>query len=224
MTKRELGALTLAVLMVTAGCGESQSSAPAPAEVPTPGDGVNLGDPGPLPAGQSEPAPEGGATSPAPATTDAAPAGEVTLQVSNWAGVQQLVAAHQGKVVVVDVWSTSCPPCMAEFPQLVKLQHELGEFVACISVSADYDGIPSKPPETYREQVLAFLTKQQATFENVLCSEYVYDVLGIGSIPAVYIYDQKGRQVKVFADPADGQEFTYEKNIRPFVQSLLVSQ
>jgi thiol-disulfide isomerase/thioredoxin len=145
------------------------------------------------------------------------------LTVADWAAVQKLVAAHQGQVVVVDVWSTSCQPCMAEFPQLVKLHRELGPSVACISVSADYDGIPSKPPESYRGRVLEFLTQQRATFENVLCSDYVYDVLGIGSIPAVYVYDRSGQQVKVFADPADGQEFTYEKDIRPFVQSLLAS-
>ncbi len=192
-----------------AGCG----GAPAPSST---GGGASpeaaSNDPGPAPEGQQEP-PE----------DDAA----VELVVADWAGVESMIAAHPGKVVVVDLWSTSCIPCRREFPNLVQLQKELGDKIACISVSADYDGIPSKPVETYREKVLEFLVHQQATFQNVLSStaaEDLFDGLKIGSIPAVFVYDQTGRRVKVFSDPVEGEEFTYAGQIRPFVESLLAAQ
>jgi thiol-disulfide isomerase/thioredoxin len=148
----------------------------------------------------------------------------VGLVTTDWAGVEQLVKSHAGKVVVIDLWSTSCIPCRREFPNLVKIHQELGDRVACISVSTDYDGIPSKPAESYRTKVLDFLTKQHAAFDNVLASvpaEDLFNALKIGSIPAVLVYDQRGQRVKVFADPEEGQEFTYAGHIRPLVESLL---
>jgi thiol-disulfide isomerase/thioredoxin len=217
-------AVVFALLLSVYGCGDSGSSTSTgsgAAEVPTAGSGVDLGDPGPPPAGQSEPS-ESTPSSDSSAT--AAPSGTVALQVDDWAGVEKLIAAHAGKVVVVDLWSTSCIPCRREFPNLVQLHRDLGPAVACISVSTDYDGIPSKPPETYREKVLAFLTEQHATIENVLSStaaEDLFNELKIGSIPAVFVYDQSGKRAKVFADPVDGEEFTYADHIRPFVQGLL---
>lgn len=56
----------------------------------------------------------------APATPDsaaAAPAAApaVTLRLVDHAGLMEEVERHRGKVVVLDCWSTSCPPCVKEF-------------------------------------------------------------------------------------------------------------
>ncbi len=206
-------------VVVWAGCGGSPSSSgSAGTDAASVGTDVPV-DPGPPPEGQSEPVVS--ETPPPP------PPPAVTLRILDWAGVQEIIASHRGKVVVVDLWSTGCIPCRREFPHLVKLHRELGDRVACISVSTDYDGIPSKPPETYREPVLEFLTQQGATFDNVLCSqaaEELFNQLKIGSIPSVFVYNQAGELVQKFTEPVDGQEFTYEGQIRPYVESLLAGQ
>jgi thiol-disulfide isomerase/thioredoxin len=208
-------------VVVWAGCGGSPSpSSSAGGDASSAGTDVSV-DPGPPPEGQSEPT----ASEPLPVPPPQAPA--VTLRILDWAGVEEIIASHRGKVVVVDLWSTGCIPCRREFPHLVKLHRELGERVACVSVSTDYDGIPSKPPETYRETVLEFLTQQGATFDNVLCSvaaEELFDQLKIGSIPAVFVYNQAGELVQWFTEPVDGQEFTYAGQIRPYVESLLAGE
>lgn len=36
------------------------------------------------------------------------------------------LADFQGKVCIVDLWGTWCPPCRAEIPSFIKLQNELG--------------------------------------------------------------------------------------------------
>lgn len=142
---------------------------------------------------------------------------EVTLDLLNYDAIQKRIASHKGKIVVVDVWTTACPPCVREFPGLVKLNQKYSrDDVICISLSLDYLGIKKSPPESYREPVLAFLRKQQATFENVLATESVdemLDKLELGAPPAVYVYDRAGKLVKRFDNEhatSEKDEFTYE--------------
>ena len=73
----------------------------------------------PQPAGFVEPT----------AAAEDAPA--VSLKVMGFDDVQKLVASKKGQVVVLDAWSTSCVPCMREFPHLVELHKAFGDKVAC---------------------------------------------------------------------------------------------
>jgi thiol-disulfide isomerase/thioredoxin len=118
----------------------------------------------------------------------------VALKTLDYNAIQELIASHKGKVVVMDCWSTSCEPCMREFPKLVALHKKHGaDKVACISLSFDYEGIGK--PEEVRPGVLEFLEKQQATFDNILCSEEsdtLRKKMELSSIPAVYVYDRDG--------------------------------
>jgi thiol-disulfide isomerase/thioredoxin len=155
--------------------------------------------------------------------------GEVTLKILNWDESLDIVKQHKGKIVVVDVWSTSCAPCMKEFPNLVKLHRELGNDVACVSISTDYAGSKKKPPEFYQERVLKFLTQKEATFDNVLCnvpSDELFEKLDLASIPAVYVFGRDGKQVKRFDSSSQGklgtdeEAFTYA-DVNKLVETLL---
>lgn len=150
----------------------------------------------------------------------------VTLGINNWDETLALVAEHKGKVVVLDLWSTSCEPCMVEFPHLVELHKRHGDKLVCMSASCDYAGIKSKPPETYRDRVLEFLTKQNATFQNVLLnveSDMLFAKIELASIPAVYVFAVDGKVAKRFDNDnaKSGEDFTYTKDIVPFVEKLL---
>src|SRR5262249_17806457 len=60
----------------------------------------------------------------------------VTLKIADFDQVQAIIAAHRGQVVVMDCWSTSCPPCIEEFPKLVALHRNYpASKLACISLS-----------------------------------------------------------------------------------------
>ena len=156
-------------------------------------------------------------------------AGAVTLKITDWEGAQEIVKKHKGKIVVMDVWSTSCDPCMKEFPNLVKLHKDHGKDVVCLSVSTDYAGSKNKPPEYYRERVLKFLQEQEATFDNVLLnvpSDELFEKIELASIPAVYVYGRDGKLVKRFDSEsaenlkADEEAFTYA-DVNKVVQGLL---
>lgn len=140
----------------------------------------------------------------------------VTLQLLDFDGIERLIASHRGKVVVLDAWSTACPPCIREFPNLVALSKKYGpDKLACISLSFDYDGIGR--PEDVQEKVRAFLEGEQATFDNVLStdeSDTLYRKFKLVSVPAVFVYDRDGTLVKRFdnEDAATKAEaFTYEQ-------------
>ena len=99
--------------------------------------------------------------------------------------------------------------------------------VVCISFNLDYSGAAGETPNSFREPVKEFLTKQGATFLNVISSDPADDVfqrLKLVSIPAVLVYGRDGQLAKRFDndDALYGEEgFTYEKHIVPLVEQLL---
>lgn len=225
-------AWTVWLILAACGCQENGRSETAgisreQADVPVAGPAETVSEPivdhGPAPPGQSEP--------PLPVTEEPDESAEnreveeVSLTVMSWMEAQKLLASKVGKLVVLDLWSTSCAPCRREFPQLVQLHLDHGDEVACISYSMDYAGRASKPPETYHEKVMEFLQSQGATFDNILGSDdpdTLYQTLELAAIPAVYVYDREGNLLKRFdnEDP-EAEEFTYEGDVLPFVKELL---
>jgi thiol-disulfide isomerase/thioredoxin len=152
---------------------------------------------------------------------------EVTVQVSSWAEVQQMVAEHRGKVVVVDVWSTWCEPCVREFPNLVQLHRQYPDEVVCISLNIDYIGVATEPPDSFRDKVLKFVRQQEASFQNVISSDPDEDVLkalDAFSVPVVQVYDRDGNLRETFTNDDDlyGDEgFTYQRHIIPLIETSL---
>lgn len=250
--KPALGLLLAALLMSGCGDGRVAGGGGAPnggrgVDNPTGVPGVTPGSPtaGPGPAPeqpretvpeQSEPAPQPEAATPAgdapPANSPATPAdqssttatGDVSLVDMPWEAVQEQIALHQGKIVVVDLWATYCQPCRESFPGLVALSRQKPEDIVCISVSLD-----DPTDQEKRDQALAFLQEQNANFTNILCttdSDMLYDqILKIGGIPAVYVYGRDGQLAKLFNGPTpEGEDHTYEQHITPFVTGLAAAE
>ena len=167
------------------------------------------------------------AEKPATAKKNAKPA--VKLKVRSWKGLEKLVAAHKGKVVVIDIWTTTCGTCVEEFPKFAALRKQFpADKIALISVNCDYDGIKDKPPEFYRADVMKFLRKQNATFENVMLDIAFIDFLDqvdLSSTPAVLVYRPDGKLAKRF-DNDDAEkiedEFTMD-DVKQKISGLLGS-
>jgi len=162
---------------------------------------------------------------------DSAESDEVSLKIADWDETLEIIASHKGQIVVLDAWSTSCVPCMKEFPNLVKLHKKYGgKDVVCMSLACDYVGIKNKPPEFYRERVLKFLTRQGATFENLLSSvpsdELFDQKMKLSSIPAVYVYGRDGKLVKRFDNEkatTEEDNFTYA-DVTKLVEELVAKK
>jgi thiol-disulfide isomerase/thioredoxin len=150
-----------------------------------------------------------------------------TLEILSWDQTQKRREEFRGKVVVLDVWSTYCDPCVREFPNLVALQKRFGDKVRCISFDTDYSGAVREPPESFRKPVLEFLTKRGASgLLNVISSdpsEDFFNKIHLGGPPAVFVYDQNGKLVKRFDNSQAPKvpELTYQHDIMPLVEKLL---
>lgn len=149
----------------------------------------------------------------------------ISLTAATWPQVQAEVAKHNGKVVVVDLWSTWCLPCVRELPHLIQLQKDYPDKVVCISVNLNYDG--RGEPAKQGPEVLEFLVSKDAQLVNFLSvtpDMKIYETLDLASIPVAFVYDTSGSLAKRFDNEQNeyGDEgFTYEKQIRPLVEELV---
>lgn len=163
----------------------------------------------------------GGCGSPPPP-----PAATVRLDLVDHDGLLAAVAGRRGRVVVLDCWSTSCPPCVKEFPRLVALEAKYRGRVACLSLAFDFEGLGSI--EQAAGRVEAFLrTVNAGRIVNLLATEeadVMYRKLKLDSVPAVYVWRADGSLARRF-DATDaaarlGRPFTYE-DVELEVRALL---
>lgn len=156
----------------------------------------------------------------------AAPAAAVRLEPVDHDGLLRTVAAHRGRVVVLDCWSTSCPPCVRDFPRLVALEATYRGRVACLSLAFDFEGLGSVTQAG--ERVEAFLrTVGAGRIVNLLATEeadVMYRKMQLDSVPAVYVWRADGSLARRFdaadADARLGRPFTYE-DVELEVRTLL---
>ena len=152
---------------------------------------------------------------------------EVEVSVASWEEIQAWVAMQKGKVVVIDLWSTMCLPCMKEFPNFVEFSRAYKGKVVCASVSVDFIGGPDGVPKDLVEGVTEFLTDSQSAMKNFVASDSDETVLGkvdAVSVPVSLIYDSQGKLHKRFAEGlGSGQNgaFNYESDVRGVVDQLL---
>jgi thiol-disulfide isomerase/thioredoxin len=87
----------------------------------------------------------------------------------------------EGKVVVVNLWATWCPPCVAEMPSMQKLYEFYGDRVDFYFVTSEVNERPVK-----------FISKNAYSFPVYRESQAMPEVLRSKSIPATYIISKDG--------------------------------
>lgn len=139
----------------------------------------------------------------APAQGESASA-EITVPPIGADDLREIVGEHRGKIVVLNMWATWCPPCITEYPHLVEFAREATpEEVAVIGITSDY-------PEDVETQVIPFLQRMQPSFPNYLQDEHedifipAVDPRWTGVYPHTVFYSPEGQVVErlgVFHSP-----------------------
>ncbi len=149
----------------------------------------------------------------------------IKVTLVNRQQLMENIEKHKGKFVVVDIWSTSCQPCMREFPHLVALSKKWPSEVQCISLNVDYIGLKSKPPSSYTAKVEEFLNKQMARITNLQSIEADEDLLQnmqVDSIPAILVFDRSSKLLVKLTDSNAGDDgLTYQGDVIPVIEKLL---
>jgi peroxiredoxin len=90
-----------------------------------------------------------------------------------------------GKVVILDLWATWCPPCRQEIPFLVSLYEEYNdEGLEVVGIGLDRGGAKVLAP---------FVEANDVTYTILVGNEDVSRAYGVSSIPMTLMIDRDGR-------------------------------
>lgn len=103
------------------------------------------------------------------------------------AGVRHTLAEQKGKVVVLDLWATWCPPCQKSLPGLAKLAAAGGQDYVVVPVSVEDAGFQAVQPFLQRRPDLAALPA-------LVSVEGGNAPLGaVSAIPTTFLVDRDGK-------------------------------
>ena len=105
------------------------------------------------------------------------------------------MADFKGKVLIVDIWGTWCPPCKMEIPHFVALQKKFEEAgLAIVGLNQE-----SPEPEQANKLINEFREQQQMNYRCALLNKSVMDqVPQFSGFPTTMFFDRTGKvRVKV---------------------------
>ena len=95
------------------------------------------------------------------------------------------LSSYQGKLVVLNVWATWCPPCRKELPSLQRLSHTLDDKrFAVIGLSLDQDDV----------LIREYLIDKKVTYPNFMDRDMniANHLLGVSAYPDTFFISPDG--------------------------------
>ena len=107
-------------------------------------------------------------------------------------GQKTKLADYSGKVLIVDLWATYCPPCRQEIPHLVEIAKEYK------SKGVEVIGLTNESPETDAELVKQFSEAFNINYPIGWADEEMQIGLmrGRAAIPQTFIIGRDGKVIK----------------------------
>jgi cytochrome c biogenesis protein CcmG/thiol:disulfide interchange protein DsbE len=99
---------------------------------------------------------------------------------------------YRGKIVILNLWATWCPPCIEEIPDLDLLQKRMGDKVTILAVS--YDDTESAYKQFVREHRMGFITVHDR-------DRKLKDLYQPTGPPETYVIDRSGKILRKFIGP-----------------------
>ncbi|MEO5883206.1 MAG: TlpA disulfide reductase family protein [Caldimonas sp.] len=132
------------------------------------------------------------------------------LRFSDDHGAERSLNDFRGRVVLLNVWATWCPPCREEMPTLDRLQSALGgPMFEVVTVSIDSEGLPVVQ-KFFRQIGIKYLHPYIDTFREV-------GTLGVMGIPLTLLIDRDGREAARKLGPATWDDPKVTATIRRYL-------
>ena len=140
-------------------------------------------------------------------------AGKVKLERLNWSQFQKRLGENKNqkiKYTLVDAWSTTCGPCKENFPHVLEMHKKFAsKGLQVVSLSLD-----DPEDDNAVKEAKKFLESKKSNIINILLDEGSgggFEKLNINAIPAVFVYDPDGKEVKRFTMDDTKNQFTYDE-------------
>jgi thiol-disulfide isomerase/thioredoxin len=121
--------------------------------------------------------------------------------------LEKLIKNRKGKVLLLNIWASWCPPCKKEFPDLVKLAEKYkNSKVEIVGLSVD-------DKDDLQTEVIPFLQKNNANFKIYIQNfKNIEELISFfpkweGAIPLTVIFDKNGKEKKFIIGMRDFEFF-----------------
>jgi cytochrome c biogenesis protein CcmG, thiol:disulfide interchange protein DsbE len=105
------------------------------------------------------------------------------------AGPRLKLESLKGKVVIVEIWATWCPPCRSTLAWLDQLQRAHRDTLSVVAIAID-------SPEAEVKRVVSEL---KPSFSVVMGEQAVIAPFGnVAAVPKLFVFDRSGSRVGVF--------------------------
>src|SRR3990172_769253 len=116
--------------------------------------------------------------------------------------LEAVLGNNKGKVVIVDLWATWCPPCRKEIPGFINLYNKYkGNGVEIIGIAFDENGVEVVPP---------FIKKMGINYSVYLDGGDIAQVYDLQAYPTTIIYGKDGKEANKHIGFVSEKEFDDE--------------
>ena len=112
----------------------------------------------------------------------------------------------KGNVVLVNIWATWCPPCIAEMPSLQELSNDYKDKIDFVFVSSEKQAVLEQ-----------FLKKNNYSLDVYIPKTEAPETFNVRSIPRTFLIDQKGN---IIIDKSGAANWNSDK-VRATIDKLL---
>ncbi len=127
-------------------------------------------------------------------------------------GTRKTLDGFRGKVIVLNIWATWCPPCIKEMPTLDALQADLGSAkFEVVALSIDTGGVPA---------VRRFFDKVGIKHLTIHVDQTMlsFTNLRIVGLPTTLIVDGDGRELARLIGPATWNDPDMEAYLKTYIK------
>jgi thiol-disulfide isomerase/thioredoxin len=154
----------------------------------------------------------------------AAPQAPAPLKAVSFDAMLAGIKADDARYTLVDCWASWCGPCKENYPHLKEMDQKYAAKGLKV-VAMSFDGGTGETDLDEKEIAAArkFIAEQGATFANYRLDEerdQMFEKFDISTIPAVFVYDASGKEVKRYTWDDPNNQFTY-KQVEEEVAALL---
>lgn len=97
--------------------------------------------------------------------------------------LQKKLQTYQGKVVVLNIFASWCPPCRKEIPVLKELAQNFSDDVVVVGISIDKSA----------QALFTFMDQNKFTYPVFLGIDGLEKTMGISAIPQMFMFNRSGQ-------------------------------